>query len=66
MRTWRELLGLARRMAGEHEGAQRGVKGGFWLEIYSQQFFLAACGEEEHEVDAGWCAGVLLPRAGGC
>lgn len=57
---------LARRMAGQREGVQREGKAVFWPKNVSpQQFFLAVCREEEHELEAGWCSGGLLPRAGG-
>lgn len=66
MGTWRGLLVLARAIAGEHEGVWREGKAAFgWRRFFSQQFFLAGCGEEEHDAEAVWCTEGLLPRAGG-
>lgn len=59
-------LGFGQKDGWRARGSPERRKDSFWPEkISSQQFFLAGCGEEEHEVEAVWCSGGLLPRAGG-
>lgn len=55
---------LARRMAGEPEGVQREGKAVFGQRTFPLSSFSWQDREEEHELEAAWCSGGLLPRAG--
>lgn len=67
MGTWRELLVLARRVAGEHEGVQREGKAAFgWRRFPLSSFSWQDVGKKNMNWRQCGALGGSCPELGGC